>query len=283
MAEQRRVHLQGARGTRNTVNTVPPREYICLVGAPTNSFNGWQIRAVREFPDGQRESVTVPKAKPKNMEETVAYVSQAPTVPRGVPDVASLGPGQDRNLWAHAWRDAVSADEWRSHGWSEYALRQLVSKGWSPRDVTFPEKPYTHDRFWGNFIYAARHLYEPSPAITGGGFPPPPPAPGPGDLVTFIVAYIPYAQRDDIDFAASHYNIANRNKLDDSGMLGDPPKRRAPKRPGVRASVPAGDYATLSLAQKAQLLCDEAKKRGKTISVGQATEYLLAEGENDGV
>lgn len=275
---------RGARRALNTVDRPPPREWICLVGGPTNTFNGWMsVVSLKsgihpELTDDDRY-VVVPQAAPRNHHDVERYVRYGPRTPPGLPPIARWDGRQDKAIWGQAWRALLNPEQWADNGWGPAALDAMVDSGWTPHEVESGE-PYTHDLFWGNFAHPAARLYGGSalldPAIQR-------PRPKQGDIVTFVVWMPGYLQRDKVDFDASPYNIANWDPTDGAPYLGAPPAPRPPRlvKPPKRGEAPdcPDDYTSLSLDEKADVLVAAARRQGVAVAHDDARNYLALEGD----
>ncbi|MCA9311058.1 MAG: hypothetical protein KDA21_07620, partial [Phycisphaerales bacterium] len=234
-----------SRAALNTLSRRAPREYIVIVGAPTNFFNGYYTfvglqEALRrgEPPDGSWD-FQVAGPDPRTRREIDWYLD---FTPKALP-IAADAP------------DHV----WKQHGWSRQARDELKKRSWRPEQtMSWPSS--THDLYWGNFIDPAMRLYQFEAPFT------PPltrPRPQPGDILTYLVYHPGYLLRDTIDFDASPHNMEHRHKPDAAyiwnpgGTPSGPARWSPPSDQASRAALfPPGQakFAEMSLDEQAGVL-----------------------------
>ncbi len=175
-----------ARRARNKRRPQPAREFVCLVGGPCNTFNGYVAYG---WKDGSDKVLFLPGAPPRSREDIDFYLNFKPQTI----DIKSK-----------------PKSEWRRYGWSEEAVKELDRVKWRGSDIT-TSKTETHDVYWGNFVTPAARLYNDTAPWKA---PLKRPLPRVGDIVTFLVYTPPYERRGEVDFEASPYNFIHRTKPD---------------------------------------------------------------------
>jgi hypothetical protein len=198
-----------ARRSKGKLKPQPGREFICLIGGPCDTFNGWIGYGEKK---GTDESLWMPGAPPRSRGDIKRYINFAP-MPVDI--------------------EAKPKSEWGKYGWSEEAvkrLKKLKCKGTQLETY----KTETHDLYWGNFVTPAARLYSSSSAWKA---PLQRPLPKPGDIVTFLVYITPYEWREQKDSAASPHNPDHRTKPDAAkywkssyGSSGSAPKSKPSTR-----------------------------------------------------
>lgn len=218
-----------ARHAYNKLRPRTPQEFLCLVGAPSNTFNGWMTDFFYIEANGAEPwAFTAGMPAPRSQADIKYYVGFTPQTYSG---------------------SLAGVTMIREKGWSQQACERARQDG---RDVSrfFANRAATHDVYWGNFAVSASRLY------TLTGFPDPlkKPDPRPGDIITFMVYAPGYDQRWKIDFRASPYNRPVHYKKyirpDDPAAqsLRDPYAYTGPK---VRVPVPV-DYTPAEQRQRAE-------------------------------
>jgi hypothetical protein len=173
-----------ARHASNKLRPRPFQEFICLIGAPSNTFNGWESILAKA---GSDDVVSAPMPAPHTREEIRYYVRFKP-----IPFVG----------------DGSNVRDLKKHGWSPEAYKRVKDKGWDPATVQ-GEASTTHDIYWGNFAVSASRLF----ILDSFDSPLRKPDPRPGDIITFVVFAPGYDQRWNVDWASSPYNIPTNVKL----------------------------------------------------------------------
>lgn len=240
------------RGAKTTLKPQPAREFICVVGGPCNTFNGWISVGFKGS-----EAVWITGAPPHTRAEVKYYLAFAPHKI----DVAAL-----------------PKSEWGKHGWWEESVKALQEKGWKGSDLEVTLPTSSHDIYWGNFVNPAARLYKSTPAWDA---PLQRPDVRPGDIVTFLVYVPPYEMRGRVDFNASPYNIEHRTKPDakkywEGGAIGPP--LVVPETPPAPPSKPGYiSPQALKKIQERQEKDDAAKKADadKTLSEEDINFHIL--------
>ncbi len=219
-----------ARQVQNKLRAHAPREFICLIGGTSNTFNGWCTWIGQHH--HPEDLLNVGGPPPKTYNDIKYYLNFRVT-------------GYDIN--------PKDEDDMRRHGWSADTLNAVIEKGGDPKNIgSGPSE--THDRYWANFIGSACHLYSKTGKVVA---PMRPVEPRRGDIVTFLVYYPAYQQREKLDWDASPYNFRHKDKLE-AKPYWDPPALTGASIPVPEAS--SGPVTTTKVGEKVE---QERKARDK--------------------
>lgn len=269
----------GDRGEPNPIDTPPPREYICIVGGPTNTFNGYYTTI--ELREGTPTPSSVPRRYDIHGEEIVPFLRQQwyreddRTIFTGGPRPRNRGDLKYYRDFEPLPVDVKPEDDfeaWRRNGWSANAVYELQQRMWKASD-TDSWQAGTHDKYWANFVDPAARLYR-----NPGDLPEPLKRPKPrrGDIVTFLVYAPAYELRQKVDWDASNHNPIHRDKAGVRAAPAAGPKKAAGKL--AKQNLPNG-YASMSLREKAELLQQCAEAAGHRVAVEEAEQVLLWQAE----
>ncbi len=197
------------RGAKSKLKPQPGREFVCLVGGASNTFNGWYFIAQKAGAAGDSDYFGCPP--PSTLNEVQSYID--PPAARPATKAKTLAEAMERKRNPKPYLinlSKIPVDKRRDYGLSDENIDKFKARTWETADV-WAWPPTTHDIYWGNFVDPATRLFKQGPAWRA---PLERPVPRPGDIVTFMVFWPAYEKRMKVDWDASPYNMAHWKKYD---------------------------------------------------------------------
>lgn len=197
------------RGAKSKLKPLPGREFICVVGGTSNTFNGWFFFAWKDDDSSDSDMFGCP---PPHTLKEVQYYIDLPAA-RPATKAKTLEEAMQRKEHPKTYTinlAKIPAEKRRDYGLSDENVQKFKDHKWDTADVS-ARPAETHDIYWGNFMDPATRLFKQGAPWRA---PLERPAPRPGDIVTFMIFWSAYEKRMKVDWDASPYNMEHWKKYD---------------------------------------------------------------------